>query len=54
MAQLHDMDTVTHRDVIPNEHDGTFLLDDSLHVAADSTVMVLGQMSMSDGKAAWL
>lgn len=54
MAQLHDVDTVTHCDVIPNEHDGTFLMDGSLQVAADSTVMVSGQMNMSDGKAASL
>jgi len=54
MAQLHGVDTVTHRDVIPNEHDGMFLLDDSLQVAADSRAMVSEQMNMSDGNAAWL
>jgi hypothetical protein len=39
--------TVTYIDDIPYEHDGTFLLDESVQAAADSTVMVSGHMKMS-------
>jgi len=39
--------TVTYIDDIPYEHDATFLLDESVQVAADSTVMVSGHTNTS-------
>jgi hypothetical protein len=44
---MYMMWTATYHDDIPYEHDGTFLLDDSVQVAADSTVMVSGQKNTS-------